>query len=144
MLPVFALVLDKDVRAEDLLRLPELYAELGRGRSLTLKTFFLWVLISVYQGINNYSNSTYKVTMPSLYIDLFYRGRSYVWCINFVSRWIYSHCINIFHVPNFNWTYYGGINDPNNAQVDDTFWNNIFSLVCPIPDRIPRFLWWVY
>lgn len=50
MLPVFALVLDKDVRAEDLLRLPELYAELGKGRSLTLKTFFLWVLISVYQG----------------------------------------------------------------------------------------------
>lgn len=50
MLPVFALVLDKDVRAEDLLRLPELYSDLGKGRSLTLKTFFLWVLISVYQG----------------------------------------------------------------------------------------------
>lgn len=51
MLPVFALVLDKDVKEEDLLRLPELYAELGRGRSLTLKTFFLWVMISVYQGL---------------------------------------------------------------------------------------------
>jgi len=33
-----------------LLRLPELYAELGKGRSLTYKTFFLWVLVSVYQG----------------------------------------------------------------------------------------------
>jgi phospholipid-translocating ATPase len=50
MLPVFALVLDRDVKAEDLLRLPELYGELGKGRSLTLKTFFLWVGISVYQG----------------------------------------------------------------------------------------------
>ncbi|CAG7663738.1 unnamed protein product [Allacma fusca] len=50
MFPVFALVLDQDVRPEDLLRLPELYAELGKGRSLTYKTFFLWVLVSVYQG----------------------------------------------------------------------------------------------
>jgi len=53
MLPVFALVLDKDVKTEDLLRLPELYAELGKGRSLTLKTFFLWVGISIYQGIKD-------------------------------------------------------------------------------------------
>jgi phospholipid-translocating ATPase len=50
MFPVFALVLDKDVRPADLLRLPELYSELGKGRSLTYKTFFLWVLISVFQG----------------------------------------------------------------------------------------------
>jgi len=53
MLPVFALVLDKDVKEEDLLRLPELYTELGKGRSLTLKTFLIWVLISMYQGLYN-------------------------------------------------------------------------------------------
>jgi len=50
MLPVFALVLDQDVKEGDLMRLPELYSELGKGRSLTYKTFFLWVLISVFQG----------------------------------------------------------------------------------------------
>lgn len=50
MFPVFALVLDKDVKEADLMRLPELYSELGKGRSLTYKTFFLWVLISVFQG----------------------------------------------------------------------------------------------
>ncbi len=57
MFPVFALVLDKDVKAEDLIRLPELYSDLGKGRSLTYKTFFLWVLISVFQGSNNRSQA---------------------------------------------------------------------------------------
>lgn len=30
---------------------PELYKELGKGRSLSYKTFCIWVLISLYQGI---------------------------------------------------------------------------------------------
>uniref|UniRef100_H2Y5D8 Phospholipid-transporting ATPase n=1 Tax=Ciona savignyi TaxID=51511 RepID=H2Y5D8_CIOSA len=70
MFPVFSLVLDQDVSPSVALRFPELYHELhkcvrdylliiiqcstwddGRhGRSLSLKTFLLWVLISVYQG----------------------------------------------------------------------------------------------
>ncbi|KAJ2430929.1 putative aminophospholipid-translocase, partial [Coemansia sp. RSA 2440] len=29
---------------------PELYAELTKGRALSLKTFFIWLLISIYQG----------------------------------------------------------------------------------------------
>lgn len=50
MAPVFSLVLDKDVD-EDLANLyPELYRELTEGRSLSYKTFFIWVLISLYQG----------------------------------------------------------------------------------------------
>ena len=28
---------------------PELYKELTKGRSLSYKTFFIWVLISIYQ-----------------------------------------------------------------------------------------------
>lgn len=49
--PVFSLVLDRDVD-EGLANLyPELYKELKTGRSLSYKTFFAWVLISVYQGI---------------------------------------------------------------------------------------------
>ncbi|KAK9470316.1 uncharacterized protein V1510DRAFT_286108 [Dipodascopsis tothii] len=50
MMPVFSMVLDRDVD-EDLADLyPELYKELTEGRSLSYGTFFIWVLISVYQG----------------------------------------------------------------------------------------------
>jgi phospholipid-translocating ATPase len=47
---VFSLVLDQDVSAEIALTYPELYKELAKGRSLSYKTFFMWVLISIYQG----------------------------------------------------------------------------------------------
>jgi len=48
--PVFSLVLDKDVD-EGLANLyPELYKELTEGRSLSYRTFFIWVAVSVYQG----------------------------------------------------------------------------------------------
>lgn len=48
--PVLSLVLDKDVD-ENLANLyPELYKELTSGRSLSYRTFFIWVLVSVYQG----------------------------------------------------------------------------------------------
>lgn len=50
MAPVFSLVLDKDVD-EGLTNLyPELYKELTTGRSLSYRTFFAWVAISIYQG----------------------------------------------------------------------------------------------
>lgn len=50
MAPVFSLVLDKDVD-ESLAKLyPELYKELVGGHSLSYKTFFVWVLVSIYQG----------------------------------------------------------------------------------------------
>ncbi|XP_060556239.1 probable phospholipid-transporting ATPase IIB isoform X2 [Ruditapes philippinarum] len=50
MYPVFSLVLDKDVTPETALMYPELYKELTKGRSLSFKSFFMWVLISIYQG----------------------------------------------------------------------------------------------
>ncbi|KAK8169510.1 phospholipid-translocating P-type ATPase-like protein [Phyllosticta citrichinensis] len=50
MMPVFSLVLDRDVD-ESLANLyPELYKELTTGRSLSYRTFFIWVLVSIYQG----------------------------------------------------------------------------------------------
>jgi phospholipid-translocating ATPase len=50
MAPVFSLVLDRDVD-EGLANLyPELYKELKTGRSLSYRSFFTWVLVSVYQG----------------------------------------------------------------------------------------------
>ncbi|KAI3533096.1 phospholipid-translocating P-type ATPase [Colletotrichum abscissum] len=48
--PVLSLVLDKDVD-ENLANLyPELYKELTSGRSLSYRTFFVWVAVSIYQG----------------------------------------------------------------------------------------------
>ena len=50
MAPVFSLVLDKDVD-EGLANLyPELYKELTTGKSLSYRTFFVWVAVSIYQG----------------------------------------------------------------------------------------------
>eukprot|EP00833_Pecoramyces_ruminatium_P015707 jgi/Orpsp1_1/1189739/evm.model.d7180000074113.1 len=48
--PVFSLVLDKDINYVTAMKYPELYKELLKGRSLSFKTFFQWMLISVYQG----------------------------------------------------------------------------------------------
>ncbi|KAF9338414.1 putative aminophospholipid-translocase [Podila minutissima] len=48
--PVFSLVLDQDVPEDIALLYPELYRDLTKGRSLSYKTFFSWLLISVYQG----------------------------------------------------------------------------------------------
>jgi len=50
MLPVFSLVLDRDVSGQIAITYPELYKELTKGRSLSYKTFFIWVLVSIYQG----------------------------------------------------------------------------------------------
>lgn len=50
MFPVFSLVLDQDVKPEMAMLYPELYKDLTKGRSLSFKTFLIWVLISVYQG----------------------------------------------------------------------------------------------
>lgn len=50
MAPVFSLVLDRDVD-ENLANLyPELYKELTTGSSLSYRTFFVWVFVSIYQG----------------------------------------------------------------------------------------------
>ncbi|KAI1283684.1 phospholipid-translocating P-type ATPase [Xylaria sp. FL0933] len=48
--PVLSLVLDKDVNENVANLYPELYKELTSGRSLSYRTFFIWVLVSIYQG----------------------------------------------------------------------------------------------
>ncbi|XP_070132005.1 probable phospholipid-transporting ATPase IIB isoform X19 [Equus przewalskii] len=55
MFPVFSLVLDQDVKPEMAMLYPELYKDLTKGRSLSFKTFLVWVLISIYQGIGRVS-----------------------------------------------------------------------------------------
>jgi phospholipid-translocating ATPase len=50
MAPVFSLVLDRDVDEHLANLYPELYKELKTGVSLSYRTFFTWVAISIYQG----------------------------------------------------------------------------------------------
>eukprot|EP00835_Amoeboradix_gromovi_P006050 NODE_647_length_5572_cov_0.361593.p1 type:complete len:992 gc:universal NODE_647_length_5572_cov_0.361593:4637-1662(-) len=50
MWPVFSLVLDQDVSPELALEYPELYKDLVKGRILSVKTFLIWTVISIYQG----------------------------------------------------------------------------------------------
>lgn len=50
MAPVFSLTLDCDVDEHLTKVYPELYKELTLGKSLSYKTFFMWVFISLYQG----------------------------------------------------------------------------------------------
>jgi phospholipid-translocating ATPase len=50
MIPVFSLVLDRDVNEDLALLYPELYKELTLGKTLSYKTFFIWVIVSIYQG----------------------------------------------------------------------------------------------
>ncbi|TFK69129.1 phospholipid-translocating P-type ATPase [Pluteus cervinus] len=49
MAPVFSLVLDRDVNEHLALLYPELYKELTKA-TLSYKTFFQWLMISLYQG----------------------------------------------------------------------------------------------
>lgn len=51
MAPVFSLVYDRDVSEENAILYPELYNDLKKGRALTFKTFFIWLFISIYQGM---------------------------------------------------------------------------------------------
>jgi phospholipid-translocating ATPase len=50
MLPIFSLILDRDVRDTIAMAYPELYSELRRGRSLNVRTFLTWVLKGFYSG----------------------------------------------------------------------------------------------
>lgn len=51
MAPVFSLTLDRDIDEKLTKLYPELYKELTLGKSLSYKTFFMWVLISLFQGV---------------------------------------------------------------------------------------------
>lgn len=83
MFPVFSLVLDKDVLSKIALTYPELYKELSKGRSLSYKTFFIWVLISIYQGNIKF---ILIIIILFIYVIYFYRWCNNVWGIVFIRR----------------------------------------------------------
>jgi phospholipid-translocating ATPase len=48
--PVFSLVFDEDVPVHAVMKFPPLYKTLQKGRSLSTKTFLIWVWKSIFQG----------------------------------------------------------------------------------------------
>lgn len=50
MLPVLSIILDEDVSLETVIKYPDLYKILQKGRSFNLKTFLIWIFKSVCQG----------------------------------------------------------------------------------------------
>jgi phospholipid-translocating ATPase len=48
--PVFSLVFDEDVPVHAVMKFPPLYKTLQLGRSLSTKTFLIWVWKSIFQG----------------------------------------------------------------------------------------------
>lgn len=52
MFPVFALIMDNDISRENALKYSILYQTLQKGREMSIKTFMIWVLISVYQALS--------------------------------------------------------------------------------------------
>jgi len=49
-LPVFSIVFDEDVDLNTVIKFPNLYKILQKGRNLNTKTFFIWCFKSIYQG----------------------------------------------------------------------------------------------
>jgi phospholipid-translocating ATPase len=47
-LPVFSLMADEDVTPEVAMEYPPLYKTLQKGRSLSAKTFLIWLWMSVF------------------------------------------------------------------------------------------------
>lgn len=49
-LPVFSIVFDEDTDLPNVIKFPNLYKILQKGRSLNIKTFLIWAFKSIYQG----------------------------------------------------------------------------------------------
>lgn len=49
-LPVFSIVFDEDVDLITVVKFPNLYKILQKGRNLNTKTFLIWCFKSIYQG----------------------------------------------------------------------------------------------
>lgn len=47
-LPVFSLVFDEDVNVSAVMKFPPLYQTLQKGRSLSTKTFLIWLWKSIF------------------------------------------------------------------------------------------------
>ncbi len=153
MAPVFSLVLDRDVNEDLALLYPELYKELTKvrfhhsikyytddpqGRSLSYKTFFTWLTISVYQG---------QQSEASAYISRFadaIRRRYHHASLPFTFRIrIPSHCGDLFHRFGHQRTYHGCTRDHDLAYIYDPLRTRYSGHLFGVDGVFTSLLWWV-
>jgi phospholipid-translocating ATPase len=92
-LPVFSIVLDEDTGVQTALDYPPLYKTLQKGRSLSFKTFLIWVWQSIFQG------GLIMFTCITFFNDSF----ANIVTITF-SALIIVELLNVYSVVNkFNW-----------------------------------------
>lgn len=92
-LPVFSLVFDEDVPVQAVMKFPPLYKTLQKGRSLSTKTFLIWVWKSVFQGC--------VIMLSALYF--FHEPFTNIVTITFTAL-IITELLNVFSVINKpNW-----------------------------------------
>ena len=49
-LPVFSLLFDKDTDISKVIKFPNMYKQLQKGRELSIKTFLFWLMKSIFQA----------------------------------------------------------------------------------------------
>ncbi len=106
MAPVFSLVLDMDVSEDLALLYPELYKELTKGRALSYKTFFQWLMISLYQGI-----LLYLLLLVNDTHDGYHRRGHHDHVSRSFRERIPAYRIYLVYSPNSQRTYHGRFGD---------------------------------
>ena len=72
MLPVFSLVLNKDMERETCMRFPILYQMMQEGRALNSRTFLSWVWKSIYQVSTFSPTNTLQASVIMLFTILLF------------------------------------------------------------------------
>jgi phospholipid-translocating ATPase len=116
MFPVFAIVLDEDVKEKVVFMFPELYKDLQKGRSLNFKTFLQWVFKAVYQGglilllaIFLFENSFLRIVsitftaliLTELLMVILEVHRVNIWMVLAVIVSIITYTVSIFLLPSY-------------------------------------------
>ena len=95
---VFSLVFDHDVPENVALMYPELYKELIKGRSLNFKVFFIWLLVSIYQGC----------TIMIMAFFLFEQDLIHIKSISFTSLILNELLMVALEIHTWHWTMLAG------------------------------------
>lgn len=83
VLPVFALIYDEDVDKKTAMDFSILYKNLQKGRELTLKTFLIWIMLSIYQAfIIMFINSAFFDNPYQNFISITFTSLIFVQLLN--------------------------------------------------------------
>jgi len=149
--PVFSLVLDHDIRESVALTYPELYRDLTKGRSLSYKTFFSWLLISVYQGntmacLKKLEFLVLTACVRTLTIESFVspRWRYYDSVDLAVREPVCEHCVDFIYSPGIERAHHGRIGDQHMAPPYDCIRDRNAADLHGLHGVLAYLLWYVF